>query len=81
MRKLTRQCQGCKKPTPFCDCKCSEDLFVFQNRIKLRILYGRERKKHFTHDIPDYCDWLEKKLSDIMELQKKMTNEILNIEL
>jgi len=80
MRKLTRQCQGCKKPTPFCDCKCSDEL-IYWNRTKLRLLYGRETGKLFEDNIPDYCDFLEKKLSDIMELQKKMTNEILNIEL
>jgi hypothetical protein len=65
MNKLNGQCPECRKPAPFCDCKSSEELIYWQNRNKLRFLYGIETGKLFEDNIPDYCDFLEKKLSEI----------------
>jgi hypothetical protein len=35
MNKLNGQCPECRKPAPFCDCKSSEELTIFQNKSKL----------------------------------------------
>jgi hypothetical protein len=47
---------------------------VSDQRIKLRIVYAREKDLIFSDDIPKYADWLESELANLITKLEEISN-------